>query len=198
MTAYKSALNQAMVDLAADPKVRFVGYGLLNSAAWKHVPREQIVETTVAENLMVGMATGLALAGLRPVVFIERMDFLLNAMDALVNHLGKLAVISDGVWRPAVILRVVVGNRQRGLMTGATHTQDFTDALRTMLSPDTFRIFQLNYSPAAIASGQAADEIKKCYGHALKQMEYGKSTLLVEYKDLCEPPAPGEAQGFEQ
>src|SRR5579871_6790066 len=111
---YKEALTAAMDQLALDPTVRFVGYGLLHGRAagtLKNVPVAQIVETPVAENLMVGLAIGMSLRGLRPVVYIERMDFILNALDAIVNHLDKIGGMSHGQFNPAVILRVVVGNK---------------------------------------------------------------------------------------
>ena len=90
---YKEEITSAMDMLAADPRVRFVGYGVRYGGkamgTLKNVPEAQLVETPVAENLMVGIAIGMALRGLRPVVFIERFDFIMNAMDAIVNHLEK-------------------------------------------------------------------------------------------------------------
>jgi pyruvate/2-oxoglutarate/acetoin dehydrogenase E1 component len=48
---------------------------------------EQVITFPVCENLMNGAAMGLALAGYRPVVIHERMDFLAVGMDPLVNHI---------------------------------------------------------------------------------------------------------------
>jgi pyruvate/2-oxoglutarate/acetoin dehydrogenase E1 component len=119
-----------MESLAADPLVRFVGYGVRiggrAQGTLKNVPDSQLIEMPVAENLMVGFAIGLALKGLKPVVFIERFDFILNALDAIVNHLDKIETISRGEFKPAMILRIVVGNKSKPLFTGETHTQDFT------------------------------------------------------------------------
>src|SRR5438477_13169810 len=129
---YKEALTAAMDELARDPMIRFIGYGVSIGKAMgtlKNVPDSQLIEMPVAENLMVGFAIGLALKGLKPVVFIERFDFILNALDAVVNHLDKIGDISRGEFRPTIILRVVVGNRQKPLFTGETHTQDFSVAM---------------------------------------------------------------------
>lgn len=93
---YKGELSRAMGQLATDPKVCFLGYGIKYGRAMSTlsgVSEEQLIETPVAENLMVGLAIGLALKGRRPVVFIERCDFLLNALDAIVNHLDKIEKI---------------------------------------------------------------------------------------------------------
>lgn len=173
MSAYKDALTAAMNRLARDPRVVFLGYGVATGSkalgTLKEVPPSRLIEMPVAENLMVGAALGMALAGKVPVVFIERMDFLMNAMDALVNHLDKIAVISRGQFRPQVIIRCVVGNSQKPLFTGRTHTQEFTYPLRYMLKMDV-RLMSTVYG------------IEDCYGPRL--LKDGCSLLTAEYKDL--------------
>lgn len=175
--SYKAALTQANTALAQDPRTIFLGYGITKTHALgtlKHVPAAQLLEMPVAENLMVGAAIGLSLAGRLPVVYIERCDFLLNAMDAIVNHLNAIPITSKGEFKPAVILRIVVGNRKKPLFTGHTHTQDFSEALAKMVS---FQVVQLDFpSPMAVSAAYAAASIR--------QQEFGESTALFEYKDL--------------
>lgn len=175
MNPYKESLTAAMLDLASDPAVRFIGYGVKIGGrahgTLKDVPDGQLVETPVAENLMVGLAIGLSLAGLRPVVFIERFDFILNALDAIVNHLDKIGTMSRGHFKPAVILRVVVGNTTKPFFTGATHTQDFTEAIRDMVS-----------FPVRVLTSEF--EVAQYYQNARLQQQVGESTMLIEYKDL--------------
>ena len=169
--SYKDALIRANTVLAADPKVRFIGYGLMKGRAagtLKNVPDEQIIEMPVAENLMIGMAIGLSLTGLRPVVYIERMDFLMNCMDALVNHLDKIKDISKGEFNPKVVIRCVVGNVTKPLYTGATHTQDFSNALRTMVN---IPVYQLLNTKMIDRAYELVDG-------------YEESAILIEYKDL--------------
>lgn len=171
---YKEALTAANQMLAADPAARFIGYGLKKGRALgtlKGVAEAQIVETPVAENLMVGIATGLALKGYKPVVFIERMDFVLNALDAIVNHLDKARLMSRGEFTPGAIIRCVVGNKTKPLYTGDTHVQDFSEALRRMVS---FPVLQL----------LAAADVPGAYAQAKADIDRGQSTILVEYKDL--------------
>jgi pyruvate/2-oxoglutarate/acetoin dehydrogenase E1 component len=122
----------------------------------------------VAENLLLGSAIGMALTGLKPVVFIERMDFLMNCMDALVNHLDKINEISLGEFNPKVIIRCIVGNKKKPLYTGATHTQDFSAALKEMLQ------------------WIAVYEVKEDYVESSYQIATRRSgsSILVEYKDL--------------
>ena len=174
MASYKFNLTAAMTQLACDPLTRFVGYGLRKGRAMgtlASVPDEQIVETPVAENLMAGVAIGLSLMGLKPVVYFERADFLLNALDAIVNHLDKAATLSRGEFKPALILRITVGNRENPLFTGPPHVQDFSEALDKMVA---FPVRQLDF----------ADQIASAYERAAARQAVGESTALFEYKDL--------------
>jgi pyruvate/2-oxoglutarate/acetoin dehydrogenase E1 component len=175
--SYKDELTKAMESLAQDPLVRFVGYGVkiggLAGGTLKNVSDSQLIEMPVAENLMVGFAIGLSLKGLKPVVFIERMDFWWNASDAIVNHLDKINQISHGEFNPTMILRIVVGNRNKPLFTGATHTRDYSPSLRAAVS---FPVINLT-DPARIENHYKAS-------HICLDGEGRHSTALIEYKDL--------------
>lgn len=174
VVSYKSELTRSMEYLSSDPLVRFIGYGVKiggrAQGTLKNVPDSQLIEMPVAENLMAGFAIGLSLQGLKPVVFYERFDFVLNALDAIVNHLDKIAEISRGEFRPSVLFRVVVGNKRKPLFTGETHTQDFSEAMKHLVG---FPVIRLT-SPETIYPNYKA-------AHAF--MEQGRSTMLVEYKD---------------
>lgn len=173
---YKESIIRMMDKLATDPLARFVGYGLLNgkggNGTLKNIPNEKVVETPVAENLMAGIAHGLALTGLRPLLFVERADFLLNAADAIVNHLDKAFQISKGAFNPCVIIRVTVGNRLKPLFTGPTHTQDFSEAFKFMLKMPVYRV-------------TTPDEVTAAYGRAIWEQKEGiGSSMIYDFKDL--------------
>jgi len=174
MSAYKDALTSAMTAFAQDNRARFIGYGVKEPSrgggTFSGVPKEQCVETPVAENLMVGLAIGMALTGLKPLVYIERADFMLNALDAIVNHLDAMRRISRGEFTPTVLLRIVVGNRGKPLYTGPTHTQDFSEALKLMVKFPVVRLLD-------------ADDVAHDYAAAVNELKY-HSTALFEYKDL--------------
>lgn len=168
---YKDTLIEAMTLLAQDPKTRFCGYGLLTGKGgngMKNVPDALIKEFTVAENLMLGAAQGMSMAGLKPVVLFERADFLHCAMDAIVNHLDACRFISKGEFRPKVILRIVVGNSQKPLFTGHTHTRDNSGALRNMV----------NFPVICV---HTAAEVMAAYEYAYSSP---LSVAIYEYKDL--------------
>jgi len=174
MDSYKQELTTAMELLAHDPKVRFIGYGVSIGKAMgtlKNIDASQLIEMPVAENLMVAFAIGLSLKGLRPVVFLERFDFILNALDAVVNHLDKIETISHGEFYPSIILRIVVGNQQNPLFTGETHTQDFSVSLRKMVSFPVINLID-------------ASQIARNYKLAHVDLQRHRSTALVEYKDF--------------
>lgn len=176
--SYKEALTAAMSMLCADPLFRWVGYGLLDgkgaNGTAKMVPNEKTIECIVSENLMLGMAQGLSMAGLKPTVLFERANFLMVAMDSLVNHLDCCDLISRGEFKPCVIIRVVVGGSQKPLFTGHTHVGDFSEALKLMLK-----------MPVLVC--RDAYEVTEFYRIAKQRQDDGVgSTLLVEYKDLLQ------------
>lgn len=170
---YKQALAHSMTLLGKDPLTRVVGYGLKmghEKGSFAGVPFEQLVETTVAENLLAGIGIGLALTGLKPVLFFERFDFVLNALDAIVNHLDATEIISNGEFRPNCILRIVVGNSQNPLFTGHTHTRNHAEALKRMVR---FPVWVV----------RSAEEVLTAYEMAQKNLHL-HSTAIVEFKDL--------------
>lgn len=133
-----SHFNAAMRMLAQRPGAVFIGQGvaadgIATFADFAGVPLSQRVEFPVAEELNVGAAIGLALTGYLPIVCIPRIDFLLRAMDQLVNHLDKLEQMSCGQFKPKVIIRARVGAKTP-LNAGPQHTQDHTAALKLLLT----------------------------------------------------------------
>lgn len=168
---YRDAIKRAMGSLAEDKKRIFLGYNILyGSQAYgtlSEVPKEQRLETPVAENLMVGLAAGMSLEGYKPVVFFERHDFLLNALDAIVNHVDKIGKLSHGQFSMPVMIRAVVGSK-KPLNPGLQHTQDFTETLEKLIS---FPVINLK-NPAQIISE---------YG---RFKESNSPVMFIERRDL--------------
>ena len=170
---YKNAIINSMDFLGKDPSIIFVGYNIKKESAandtLKNIDSNKLFETPVAENLMLSMAIGLSIENYIPVVFFERFDFILNAMDALVNHLDKIKIISQGEYNPKVIIRIVVGGRKKPFFTGLTHIQDFTENIKSFVS---FPVYKLPLSYTGICD---------IYKNALISNE---STIIIEEKDL--------------
>lgn len=133
---YKQALIESMNLLSTDLNTVFIGYntrcGSKANGTLKNISENQLIETPVAENLMAGMAIGMALEGFKPIVYFERFDFILNAMDSIFNHLDKIKEISNTEYDPKVIFRVVIGRTKNPLYTGPTHTQNLTNCLKNI------------------------------------------------------------------
>ena len=129
MKTVVDSLNEGLHDLmAADSRVVIVGEDVLDpyGGAFK-VTRGlssrfpgRVYTTPVSEAAIVGLASGLALRGLRPIAEIMFGDFLFLAGDQIVNHAAKFRwMYNDQVSVPLVI-RTPMGGR-RGY--GPTHSQ---------------------------------------------------------------------------
>lgn len=80
----------------------------------------RIIDTPVSESACTGAAVGAALAGMRPIVVHPRIDFMLYAMDAVVNQAAKWSHMVGGQAHPAVTIRGIIN---RGGEQGAQHSQ---------------------------------------------------------------------------
>lgn len=133
--SYKDAIVQSMTELG-DAGAIFIGYNVGYGDAMgtlKNVPKEQKLETPVAENLMAGLAIGMSFEGFTPVLYYERHDFMLVAADAIINHIDKIERISHGEFKVPVIIRAVTADAGP-FYSGITHSQDFTNMFRSAVS----------------------------------------------------------------
>ena len=95
---YSDELTKSMDFLAKDPKIIFLGQavaypGTAMSNTLKNVPKNKLYELPVAEEMQMGITTGLALNNAIPVSIFPRWNFLLLATNQLVNHLDKVRPI---------------------------------------------------------------------------------------------------------
>jgi hypothetical protein len=79
------------------------------------------------------MSIGLSLGGMVPISMFPRFDFLICAMNQLVNHLDKFHLMSCGKILPKVIIKTLVGSTWP-LHPGFQHCGDYTQGLRSMLN----------------------------------------------------------------
>jgi len=166
---YKEELIRSMEWLGEKEDTIFLGQSVLYSGnaifnTLKTVPEEKRLELPVFEEIQMGMSTGMALDGIVPVSCYPRFDFLLRCMDSLVNHLDKMQVMSDYNFKPKVIIRTSIGSKDP-LDGGIQHTQDYTEALKRMLTEIEIVLLE---EPEEIFQ-----EYQKAYGRK-------GSTLLIE------------------
>jgi len=81
---------------------------------------ERIIDTPVSESACTGAAVGASLAGMKPIVVHPRMDFMIYAMDSVVNQAAKWSHMLGGQSHPGVTIRSIIN---RGGEQGAQHSQ---------------------------------------------------------------------------
>ena len=135
---YKEELIRAMTNLGQKNDTIFLGQatsfsGHAISGTLSGVPKEKLIELPVMEEVQMGMCTGLSLEGYVPISIYPRFNFMILAINQLVNHIDKMKEMTKGVLVPKVIVRVAVGAR-KPLDGGSQHTQDFTESIKRMLT----------------------------------------------------------------
>ncbi len=158
--------------LAKDPRTVFIGQSVSYSGnsiynTLKTIPDEKKIETPVFEEVQLGLSIGLALEGFVPVTCYPRFDFLLLAVNQLVNHLDKFSEMTEGKLNPRVIVRTSIGAKTP-LDGGIQHTQDHTEAFKLLLHH------------MDVVKLDDKSKILPAYEKAFLR-EDGKPTLLVEY-----------------
>ncbi len=126
---YAKAIREAHAQLLAeDPRVFLIGQGVRNP--WyagtslqdldKEFGRERVIDSPVSENATTGAAIGAAITGMRPIVFHPRMDFMLLAVDPILNQAANWSYLFAGRVSVPVVIRAVIN---RGGQQGAQHSQ---------------------------------------------------------------------------
>jgi acetoin:2,6-dichlorophenolindophenol oxidoreductase subunit beta len=80
----------------------------------------RVIDTPVSELACTGAAVGASLAGMKPIVVHPRMDFMIYALDAIVNQAAKWSHMFGGQAHPATTIRAIIN---RGGEQGAQHSQ---------------------------------------------------------------------------
>lgn len=81
---------------------------------------DRVMDLPLAENGCMGVAIGASMRGLLPIVIHQRMDFMLLAIDQIINHAGKWHYIFGGRQNIPLVIRCTVG---QGWGMGAQHAQ---------------------------------------------------------------------------
>ena len=135
---YKQELINSMNWLGEKENTLFLGQatacsGHAISGTLTEVPKDKLIELPVMEEVQMGMCTGLSLEGYVPISIYPRFNFMLLAINQLINHIDKMKHMSQGKLIPKVIVRVAVGAK-KPIDGGLQHTQDFTSAIRSTVT----------------------------------------------------------------
>lgn len=128
-TDYGSAIREGFAYLLRNyPEVFVIGQGLWSP--WyvgnsmtdldKEFGIDRIIDTPVSESACTGAAVGAAIAGMKSIVVHPRMDFMLYAMDSIVNEAAKWSSMMGGQATAGVTVRAIIN---RGGEQGAQHSQ---------------------------------------------------------------------------
>ncbi len=130
---YAEALRLAMTEeMERDPNVfvcgeevaQYQGTFRVTEGMYQKFQKEnhglRVLDTPISEAGIVGLATGAAMSGLRPIAEFMTWSFALVAMDQIINHTAKIHYMSGGTCKVPVVLRGPAG---AGNQLSAQHSQ---------------------------------------------------------------------------
>src|SRR3989344_7921029 len=116
--SYRTAINQALhQEMARDESVFTYGidvadhkriFGSTVELLEKFGPK-RVFSTPLSEEALLGFGLGAAIAGLRPINVHIRVDFLIVAMNQLVNMVASYHYGSDGKLQVPLVIRAIIG-----------------------------------------------------------------------------------------
>lgn len=145
---FAKALNQALADsMAADPAVLMFGEDVgtlggvfrITDGLTARFGEERCFDTPLAESGIVGMAVGMAMNGMRPVVEMQFDAFAYPAFQQIISHVAKMANRTRGTVRLPMVIRIPYA----GGIGGVEHHCDSSEAYYvhtpglTVLTPST-------------------------------------------------------------
>ena len=152
---------------------------------------DRILTTPISEAAITGIATGMALRGLRPVVEIMFGDFVTLTTDQLINHASKFRWIYNDQVRVPLVVRTPMGGR-RGY--GPTHSQSIEKHFMgvpglKVLAPNTLS------DPAALLETAIADDdpvlfVEHKLLYACPLLQPGKGDLIDFHIEQSEGNIP--------
>jgi pyruvate dehydrogenase E1 component beta subunit len=126
---YREALRRALdEELERDKDVflmgeeigRFEGSYKVTAGLWEKYGERRVRETPISEEGFVGAGIGAAMMGLRPVIEIMTINFILVAMDQVINHAAKIRYMFGGTVGVPLVIRAPGG---AGAQLTAQHSQ---------------------------------------------------------------------------
>ena len=126
---YSLAINEALRQMMLlDKFVFLIGQGVKSPWYVGNTARglledfgpERVIDTPVSENAVTGAAVGAAIAGMRPIVVHPRMDFMMYALDPIINEAANWHYMSGGRGSVPVVIWAIIN---RGGEQAAQHSQ---------------------------------------------------------------------------
>ncbi|MGI9426271.1 MAG: alpha-ketoacid dehydrogenase subunit beta [Hyphomicrobiaceae bacterium] len=114
-------LNEAsrlatLQEMRRDPNVWVLGEDVGRGGLWgqyrdflDEFGPQRVVSTPISESTIMGAGLGAALVGTRPIIEMRFFDFVMCAMDELVNQIAKIRYMFGGQAKPSVVVRMPHG-----------------------------------------------------------------------------------------
>ena len=110
---YIAAINEAiMQEMHRDETVLYFGQNMATTENEPYVDafgKDRVRVTPISETAEIGMAVGAAFAGYRPVVELYMAEFMLVAMDQVVNEAPRFRYMSGGQVKVPLVLKAGFG-----------------------------------------------------------------------------------------
>ncbi len=121
---YTEAITEAIIEeMARDETVFSIGEDIgpvrTREKLWDQFQKNRIWQTPISESGFMGLATGAAMTGLRPIAVIMYCDFVGVCMDPIVNQAAKVYLMSGGQIKVPLVIRTPAG---AGTREGGHHS----------------------------------------------------------------------------
>lgn len=200
--SYAQAMNQAFSQIMGkDSSIFLIGQGV--KSPWyvgsttkgllSKFGENRVIDTPVSENAITGAAVGAAVCGMKPVIVHPRMDFMMYAMDPIINEAANWSYMFGGRRNAGVVIWAIVN---RGGEQGAQHSQSIHSVfahipgLKVVMPSTPFdakglmvsAIYDLN--PVIFIDDRWLYNIVQDVPEELYSVPIGKAALRREGKDL--------------
>jgi pyruvate dehydrogenase E1 component beta subunit len=110
---YIAAIDEAIkLEMERDPTVLYFGQNMATTENEDFVTsfgHDRVRVTPISETAEIGIATGAAMAGYRPVVELYMAEFMLVAMDQVINEAPRFRYMSGGQVKVPLVLKAGYG-----------------------------------------------------------------------------------------
>ena len=171
LSPYKDALTEAMTFLGQQDNTIFIGQQIVYagnpmSTTLGNVSKDKMIEVPVMEETQMGMTLGLAMMGKTVITFYPRWDFIVLAVNQLVNHIDKYELMTGK--QANILVRLGKGS-DKPLDPGHQHKGNYLEEFKSLCPHIEFHDLKNK------------DQIVNAYQTAFNK---GGVHVLVEYPEL--------------
>ncbi|MFC1756640.1 thiamine pyrophosphate-dependent enzyme [Patescibacteria group bacterium] len=196
--SYREAVEEAYLQaMEADPEVFLLGEGVDGIAgiygttlhAFSKFGPNRVIDTPLSEVAITGIAIGSAIAGMRPVIMHQRMDFLLLALSQVVHTAASWKSMTGGRLSCPVTIRAYIARKpgEGAQHTGAWHSIfGHIPGLKTVMPSNSYDVKGLTVSaifdddPVLILEHRDLNESKSLVPDGLYKVPIGESRIIRE------------------